>query len=160
MLIYLLANATLFWTIGNYSISLDGTAAPAKLVSIESLKRICSPPFISFAVAVAFILLEVKLPGFLMLTLKYMGGMTTPLSMLFIGIALYGVKFSQLRLSRDIVALLVGRFVIAPVFCQTKIQKKIMQKSDFYLRNSEKYHGSFLPHEGMFHAVAFPLKQK
>ena len=115
VLIYFLANATLFWTIGNYSISLDGKSAPTKLVSIDSLKRICSPPFVSFAVAVVFILLEVKLPGFLMITLKYMGGMTTPLSMLFIGIALYGVKFSQLRLSRDIVALLAGRFIIAPL---------------------------------------------
>lgn len=115
VLIYFLANATLFWTIGNYSISLDGKSAPAKLISVESFKRICSPPFISFAVAVVFILLEVKLPGFVMATLKYMGGMTTPLSMLFIGIAIYGVKFSQLRLSKDIVALLAGRFIIAPL---------------------------------------------
>ena len=61
------------------------------------------------------ILLQVKLPNFIMATFKYLGGMTTPLSMLFIGIAMYGVKFSQIRLSKDLLALLAGRFIISPL---------------------------------------------
>ena len=115
VLIYFLANAFLFWTIGNYSISLDGKNAPARLISLSSLRKVFSPPFIGFSIAVALILMQVKLPAFIMTTFKYLGSMTTPLSMLFIGIAMFGVKFSQLRLTWDIVALLAGRFVISPL---------------------------------------------
>lgn len=115
VLIYFLANAFLFWTIGNYSISLDGKTAPAKLISVASFKKVFSPPFIGFSIAVALILLQIKLPNFIMATFKYLGGMTTPLSMLFIGIAMYGVKFSQIRLSKDLLALLAGRFIISPL---------------------------------------------
>ncbi|MDU2064149.1 MAG: AEC family transporter [Sporomusaceae bacterium] len=114
VLVYFLANAFLFWTIGNYSISLDGKQAPAKLISLASLKRVCSPPFMGFSLAVLLILLDVHLPDFLMNTCKYLGGMTTPLSMLFIGISMYGVKRSQLKLSKDIFFVLTGRFLISP----------------------------------------------
>jgi predicted permease len=41
--------------------------------------------------------------------------MTTPLSMLFIGIAIYGVKLSNIKVSRDMIAILLGRFVISPL---------------------------------------------
>lgn len=115
VLIYFLANAFLFWTIGNYSISLDGKLPPAKLVSIETVKRVFSAPFIGFLLAVVLILLEIQLPNFIMNTAKYLGNMTTPLSMLFIGISMFGVKFSKLRLSKDIIAVLVGRFIISPL---------------------------------------------
>ena len=115
VLIYFLANAFLFWTIGNYSISLDGKNAPARLISVASVKKVFSPPFIGFSLAVVFILLQVSLPNFLMITFKYLGAMTTPLSMLFIGIAMYGVKFSQIRITKDLVALLAGRFIISPL---------------------------------------------
>lgn len=115
VLIYFLANAFLFWTIGNYSISLDGKNAPAKLISLTSLRKVFSPPFIGFSIAVALILMQIKLPSFLMTTFKYLGSMTTPLSMLFIGIAMFGVKFSQIRLSKDLLALLAGRFIISPL---------------------------------------------
>ncbi len=115
VLIFFLANAFLFWTIGNYSISLDGKSAPAKLISLASLRQVFSPPFIGFSVAVSLVLLEVRLPDFLLVTFKYLGSMTTPLSMLFIGIVMYGVKFSQIRLSKDLLVLLAGRFVITPL---------------------------------------------
>ena len=47
VLIYFLANAFLFWTIGNYSISLDGKTAPAKLISIASVKKVFSFNFLA-----------------------------------------------------------------------------------------------------------------
>jgi len=115
VLIYFLANAFLFWTIGNYSISMDGNVKPEKLLTISTIKRIFSPPLIGFSIAVAMILLQIKLPNFIMTTFKYLGGMTTPLSMLFIGIAMYGVKFSKIRLTKDLLALLAGRFIVSPL---------------------------------------------
>lgn len=115
VLIFFLANAFLFWTIGNYSISLDGKTTPAKLISFASLRQVFSPPFIGFSIAVSLVLLEIHLPDFLLTTFKYLGSMTTPLSMLFIGIVMYGVKFSQIKLSKDLLVLLAGRFVITPL---------------------------------------------
>ena len=44
------------------------------------------------------------------------------------------------------------------VFCQAKIRKKSCKNPKFIFRKSEKNHKSFLPHEGMFHSVTFPLK--
>ena len=44
------------------------------------------------------------------------------------------------------------------VFSQAKIRKKSCKNPKFIFRKSEKNHKSFLPHEGMFHSVTFPLK--
>lgn len=115
VLVYFLANAFLFWTIGNYSISLDGKTAPAKLISVATIKRVFSPPFMGFTAAVLFILLDIHLPKFAMTTSKYLGGMTTPLSMLFIGISMFGVKLRNIKVSKDMIALLAGRFIISPL---------------------------------------------
>lgn len=115
VLVYFLSNAFLFWTLGNYSISLAGKVTPAKLMSIETLKRVCSPPFMGFALSILFIFSEIHLPAFIMNTCKYLGAMTTPLSMLFIGMAMCGVNLKKIRISKDILVLLAGRFIISPL---------------------------------------------
>lgn len=115
VLLYFLANAFLFWTIGNYSISTDGKTAPAKVISIGTLKNVFSPPFIGFVVATSLIILGITLPKFIIDTAKYLGGMTTPLSMIFIGIVMFGVNLKDIKLNRDIIAALVGRFIVSPL---------------------------------------------
>lgn len=115
VLVYFLANAFLFWTIGNYSISLDGKTAPSKLISMNTIKRVFSPPFIGFTFAVILILLEIPLPPFIMSTCKYLGNLTTPLSLLFIGIAMFGVKLNTIKFDKDVIAVLIGRFIISPI---------------------------------------------
>jgi predicted permease len=115
VLVYFLANASMFWTIGNYSISLSGRKPPAKLLSLATLTRVFSPPFMGFILAVVLILLSIQLPDFIMNTCKYLGGMTTPLSMLFIGIAMFSVNLRKITLSKDIITVLIGRFVVSPL---------------------------------------------
>ena len=115
VLLYFLANAIWFWTVGNYCISTDGAAASHKILSLPTLKNIFSPPLLSFIAAVLLILASVKLPAYLMSTAKYLGGMTTPLSLLFIGVVMYGVDLKKLRLSRDIIGVLIGRFIVSPI---------------------------------------------
>jgi hypothetical protein len=115
VLLYFLVNAFLFWTLGNYSISTDGGIASAKIISRANIRRIFSPPFIGFMVGVALILLGINLPHFIINTLKHLGNMTPPLSMLFIGIAIFGVKLKEVKISKEIIAVLIGRFIIAPV---------------------------------------------
>ena len=57
----------------------------------------------------------VKPPAFLLATAKYLGSMTTPLSLLFIGVVMHGVNLKKLRLDRDILGVLIGRFIVSPL---------------------------------------------
>ncbi|MDR3589404.1 MAG: AEC family transporter [Negativicutes bacterium] len=115
VMLYILVNAAFFWTVGNYLIGRDGNRSDIKLLSIDSLKNVFSPPFIGFLTATAIILLGLRLPDFAANTAKYLGGMTTPLSLLYIGFVMFGVKWKDLSFNRDVIAVLVGRFVVSPL---------------------------------------------
>jgi malate permease and related proteins len=119
VLLYYIANTSLFWTVGVYGIARDGAIRGGRvrptLVSAESLKRILSPPLVAFLAAVALILIGVRLPKVLMDSCKTLGAMTTPLSMLFIGIVIARVEWKKLRLEADLLLILAGRFLLSPL---------------------------------------------
>ncbi len=115
VLLYYIANTSLFWTIGASGIRNDGVSGKDKVSAIEVVKKVFSPPLLGFMLAIALILCDISLPYFILDTCKYLGNMTTPLSMLFIGIAIYGVKLSTIKISKDMIAILLGRFVISPM---------------------------------------------
>jgi predicted permease len=115
VLLYYIANTSLFWTIGASGIANDGVAGQGKVSAVEVLKKIFSPPLLGFIVAIILILLDLGLPRFVLDTCKYLGNLTTPLSMLFIGIAIYGVKLKNIKWSQDMAAILLGRFVVSPL---------------------------------------------
>ena len=118
VLLYYIANTTCFWTIGVYGIAKDGAELcgreQPRLLSLESLRRILSPPLVGFLAATAMILIGFRPPAFLLKLCGSIGAMTTPLSMLFVGLSLAQVDWKSLRPSRDMVLLLVGRFAVAP----------------------------------------------
>lgn len=118
VLLYYIANTILFWTIGVYGIAQDGETRggmkAASLLSREGIARIFSPPLVGFLSAVAMIMAGIKLPSFLLNLCKTLGAMTTPLSMLFIGIVVSRVEWRSLRLERDVALVLAGRFVLSP----------------------------------------------
>lgn len=115
VLLYYIANTTFFWTIGVYEITKDSSTEPSSIFSKNSLKRILSPPFLGFVLAVALILLNVTLPKFILDTCKYLGNLTTPLSMMFIGHTIYSVDLSKVKFTKEMFVLLLGRFVISPL---------------------------------------------
>lgn len=115
VLLYYISNTVLFWTIGIYEIGKDGDNENLSLISVENLKRIFSPPLLGFIVAIIFILLKINPPEFVMDTCRYLGNLTTPLSMLFIGITIHSVRLRDIRFSRDMLALIIGRFVVSPL---------------------------------------------
>ncbi|TDT51869.1 AEC family transporter [Fonticella tunisiensis] len=115
VLLYYIANTTLFWTLGVYGISRDGSGKGSGIFTLETVRRIFSPPLMGFIVAVIFIFLDIKLPTFLMDTFKYLGNLTTPISMLFIGITIYSIKLRDVKIDMDMIALIIGRFVISPL---------------------------------------------
>lgn len=114
VLLYYIANTTFFWTIGAQAISKDGNGnLDSNLV--DTLKRIFSPPLLGFIVAIILILLNVTLPKFVMDTFKYLGNLTTPLSMIFIGITIHSVKPTEIHFDKDMFGVLLGRFIISPL---------------------------------------------
>lgn len=114
VLLYYIANTTLFWTLGSYLIQRDA-GRRGRLFSMQTLKGIFTPPLLGFLMAVAFIMLGIRLPDFVMDTARYLGNVTTPLSLLFIGITFRSIKLREIRFSRDMLAILLGRFVVSPL---------------------------------------------
>jgi len=115
VLLYYIANTAFFWTLGVYEITKDGNKETLKFSSINIVKKILSPPLIGFIFGLILVLLNIKLPLFLMDTSKNLGNITTPLSMFFIGASIYLVDLKSVKFSLDIIWVLVGRFVISPV---------------------------------------------
>lgn len=113
VLVYYMANTTFFWTLGVWLIQKDGMHE-ARIELLTALKKIFSPPLLGFIVGVILVILHVRLPQFMMSDLSYIGALTIPLSMIFIGIAISNAGLSRVRLSRDTWGILLGRFLFAP----------------------------------------------
>ncbi|RAI34606.1 AEC family transporter [Rhodoplanes serenus] len=128
---YYLVQTCLFWTIGAWGLAREGAraeaagaaagqdggraanaAAPA--FGLATLKNVVSPPLVGAMVAIALILGDIRLPTFLTASFAHLAAMTTPLVMLFLGIAIYCVNLRSVRPTRDMVVLIAGRFLIAP----------------------------------------------
>jgi len=116
VLLYYIANTLFFWSLGAYCISKDGMErGTVRMFSMETVRRIFSPPLFGFMGAILIILLKIYIPKFLLDSCMYIGNLTTPLSMFYIGITMYSVKFSEIKLSRDVFGTILGRFLVSPV---------------------------------------------
>lgn len=115
VLLYYIANTTFFWTIGAYGISKDGNVNSSRIFSKETLVRLISPPLMGFVIGIILILCNIHLPKFVLDTCRYLGNLTTPLSMLFIGIIIYSVDLKKIRPNLEMAAVFAGRFLISPI---------------------------------------------
>ena len=118
VLIYYMCNTTFFWTLGTYLIQRDGEGE-AQFDLKMSLKKVFSPPLLGFLLGLVFVMLQIKLPAFLASDLQYLGNLTTPLSMIFIGLSVSHVGVKQLVLGKDQLLILLGRFLVAPLLMAT-----------------------------------------
>ncbi|MDR1124544.1 MAG: AEC family transporter [Deltaproteobacteria bacterium] len=115
VLLYYFANTTLFWTIGNYFMARDGEGAQIRLVSRKTLKRVISPPMLGLIAGVLLLESGLTLPGFIAEAARGLGGLTTPLALMILGITMQGVSARQLRLDREQAGILFGRLVVSPL---------------------------------------------
>ncbi|KRO05612.1 AEC family permease [Levilactobacillus paucivorans] len=113
VLVYYMANTTFFWTLGVYLIQRDGKDK-AKFNLKDTLQKIFSPPLLGFIFGVILVLLNIQLPDWIMQDFQYVGGLTIPLSMVFIGTAIAGAGLQNIRIDRDSLGILLGRFIVAP----------------------------------------------
>ena len=127
VLLYYFASAAFFWTVGNYAISRDeraggsaarreeAGAAPAESRLAGRLKNIVSAPMLGFLAGFLLALLEVEPPRVILDAARLVGGLTTPLALIFIGVTLQGMELRRLHLTRDMLLALAGRMVASPL---------------------------------------------
>ncbi|GEK27992.1 AEC family transporter [Furfurilactobacillus siliginis] len=125
VLVYYMANTTIFWTIGVYFIQHDGRSNERMSLRLI-LQKVFSAPLIGFMIGVVLVMLNWHIPVFLNQTFTYLGGLTIPLSMLFIGISVFNAGILNMRLNRYSIGILLGRFVIAPLLMTVLVAKSDM----------------------------------
>ena len=109
-LMYYIANTSIFWSWG-YALMRGDSGQKAKL----DIRKILPLPLTTFIVAIALVLVGVSLPTFILDAAKYIGGLVTPLSMIFTGMVLKRMLESgKVRWQKGYALVLVGRFLIAP----------------------------------------------
>lgn len=138
VLVYYMCNTTFFWTIGTYFIQKDGRHS-ATIDFRDSLRKIFSPPLLGFIIGVILVLLNIQLPAFLLSDFQYLGNLTIPLSMIFIGISVANAGLSRLRFSKDNVLVLLGRFVVAPLLMMVIVshtQMPLLMKQVFIIQSA------------------------
>lgn len=115
VLLYYIGNTTFFWTVGIYEISKDGSKIKQRLFSKDIFKKVFSPPLMGYLIGIIIVLLNINLPIFIKDTFKHLGNITTPISMIFIGITMYSINIKKIKLDRSVIGVLLGRFLISPM---------------------------------------------
>ena len=136
VLIYYMANTTLFWTLGTYFIQRDAKLKQHFNIK-NTLEKIFSPPLLGFLCGVFLVLLNIKLPVFLSKDLAYLGNLTVPLSMLFIGISVKKAGLNHVTFHKENILVIFGRFICAPLlmFLLLKtVDMPILMKQAFVLQ--------------------------
>ena len=114
-LIYYITNTISTWTLGVFLMTSDSKSGKKKQESHFDWKKVLPAPLLGFIVSVVFLIINIPLPSFVSSTLGYVGGLTTPLSLVYIGIVLAKAGIKTIRFDKDSIVALVGRFIIAPV---------------------------------------------
>lgn len=108
---FYIANTVIFWTLGVYCLQLGANNGTRPKMS---LSMIMNPPLVAAAIAIVLVLFDTKAPFIIRNSFQLVGNMTTPLATMFIGIALFEIKLKDFNISKDMIAVLAGRFLIAP----------------------------------------------
>src|SRR5699024_4923877 len=119
VLLYYIVNTTIFWTFGVYFIVHDSLlieeATQVTFHHLVALKKVFSPALLGFIIGLIWMLLTWKVPSFVASFGKYLADLTTPLSMFAIGIIVYFTGIKNLRLNKDIIGALLGRYLLSPL---------------------------------------------
>ena len=119
VLLYYFASTVFFWTVGQYAITRD-IEGEARLIPLRTrVMQIFSPPLLGFLTGVLLILCNVELPYFLQDAARYLGNMTTPLALIFIGITMHDMGLRGIKVTRDMALALSGRIMLGPLVMYT-----------------------------------------
>lgn len=114
-LVCYVSNTISTWAFGIFLIANDDpTKDKNSKGSVFNWKKVLSPPLMGFILGVIFLLLNIPVPKFIGSALSDVGGVVTPLALIYIGIILYDAGIKNIRFDRDTVVALIGRFIICP----------------------------------------------
>lgn len=120
LLVYFFANCVFIWTVGLFNIQMDGARKGAgtvpKLISMKGLRMLLSPPLLAFLLGLAVVLSSITVPNFIKVSTHYLGQLTTPLALIFVGITIHQIGFVKLKkMPREVWLVLLSCFVIRPL---------------------------------------------
>lgn len=116
VMLYYMANTTMFWTLGVYHIVNDSVAGKGTmpLFSLQTIKKVLSPPLVGFLLGLVCVMANVRIPEFLLTSFQYVGNLATPLSLMVIGIEMTTISLRTVQWDKDLIGALVGRFIVCP----------------------------------------------
>ncbi len=112
---YFAANTVALWAVAVYQIAAEGAARTSRPAFWQIIKKIIFSPLLGFITAIILIVLGIGLSPLVKDTCRYLGAMTTPLSMIFIGYVLSETHISEIKLDMESIVALVGRFAVSPL---------------------------------------------
>ena len=113
-LLFYVGNTVLFWSLGALGIERDGNAAPGESWGRRVARSILTGPLPAFVLAAAFVALGLRMPDWGMKLFQTVGGITTPLSLFYIGAVMHRTGLRSLKLERSSILVLLFRFLISP----------------------------------------------
>lgn len=113
-MVYYMANTITFWSVGMYLLRSD-SGERVRFFSFANLRKIFSLPILALIVGIVLVLLDVTLPTVIASPLRSLGSVTSPLAMIFIGHVIRQADLRALALSKDLILVLVSRFLLSPL---------------------------------------------
>lgn len=113
-LIYYVMNTVSTWAVGVFFISNDDPTKDESHKEPFNWRKLLPAPLIGFLVALVFLLLAIPVPAWINSTLSMVGGIVTPMSLIYIGIVLADAGLASIHFDGDTIWALLGRFIIAP----------------------------------------------
>lgn len=113
---YMFAAVIVNWTLGYILIRRDADRLSGQASHIKAgdiAKRLLCPPVITLAAALILCAAGVTLPSAVMAPIGFLGDMTTPLSMIYVGALIYNSGKEVFRMEKGIPSLLVIRIAAA-----------------------------------------------
>lgn len=114
LMVYYVISVLFFWTAGLQAIIADCAGERPPVFSLQTLKNIFSVPFQGVLVGLLFVFMDWHVPKFLLDSCRYVGNMTIPLSLIFIGIEVGKMSVREFKIDRDMMLSIIGRYLICP----------------------------------------------
>ncbi|MDR2547627.1 MAG: AEC family transporter [Lachnospiraceae bacterium] len=106
-------NTLLFWTLGAYGMAGD-TGEKYKLLSMETLKKIFSPPLLGAIAGVTAALVGITPPTAIIDAMGHIGSVTTPFACILVGCTLCRMGKDVIKVPREGWLAMIGRYMVAP----------------------------------------------
>lgn len=110
---FYMVNTVYTQVVGLAFVRWSGEAEP--LSPRMALKILRSPPIIGIVLGYFLVLCELRLPGLVNSYCRYMNQIVSPLALLLTGRIIYETGLRTLRLERDVILVLIFRFLITPL---------------------------------------------